>query len=73
LKVFEGKGPLSFISGLVRTNIFNGSSKLVSAMILISSFILGKNGLQGAQTTIHLAMMGKKSFNGKYFADCREG
>jgi len=56
--------------GFVRTNIFND---LPGKNLLLSmAFLLGKNNLQGAQTSIYLSCEpGIEHLSGEYFVDCK--
>jgi len=62
--------------GFVRTGIFQGFPKERQMFIKLASYVLGKTPLQGAQTTLHLALSNfsdedRKLLGGKFFCDCR--
>ena len=61
--------------GIIYTDLFNGYPKMVKAFVKIFCHIAGKNTLQGAQTTIHLAVAKfsnpTSDVSGRFFADCK--
>ena len=63
--------------GFVRTDAVQGFDPGVKRnMFIYTGYVVGKTALQGAQTTIHLALskfdeLSMKKENGKLFSDCR--
>jgi len=63
--------------GFVRTDAVQGFDPGVKRnMFIYTGYVVGKTALQGAQTTIHLALskfdeLSLKKENGKLFSDCR--
>ena len=62
--------------GFVRTDILDGFPKKAQNFVKFLGYLTGKTPLQGAQTTIHLAVSSLdnalETINGKIFSDCRQ-
>ena len=62
--------------GFVRTDILDGFPKKAQNFVKFLGYLTGKTPLQGAQTTIHLAVSSFNNaldtINGKLFSDCRQ-
>ena len=79
-KVLEDEGCNTFVAtlhpGFVRTDIFQGLPEQQRKMLAWFSYVGGKTSLQGAQTTIYLAVCNLtqdlvKETSGTFFSDCR--
>ena len=58
--------------GLIRTNMVDAiENKTLRRLIKVIGWICGKNGSQGAQTSLHCVLT-KDKIGGKYLSDCRE-
>jgi len=58
--------------GFVRSAIFDVDTRNKRDLIIFLSYIVGKNTVQGAQTSIFLSMKpGIEHLTGEHFADCR--
>jgi len=58
--------------GFVRTNIFDTVNPSLKACIIFFGFILGKNNLQGAQTSLYLSCEPDiEHLAGEFFRDCK--
>eukprot|EP00092_Neocalanus_flemingeri_P005183 GFUD01005575.1.p1 GENE.GFUD01005575.1~~GFUD01005575.1.p1 ORF type:complete len:357 (+),score=112.03 GFUD01005575.1:160-1071(+) len=58
--------------GFVRTNIFNEFSPAMKGFYMSLGFLMGKNNLQGAQTSLYLSCQpGIENLSGEYFLDCK--
>merc|ERR1712106_471746 len=58
--------------GLVRTNISNVFSPVLKNFMIFLGFLVGKNNLQGEQTSIFLSCEpGIENLSGEFFMDCK--
>jgi len=58
--------------GFVRTNIFNVFPPVMRNILKVVAFLIGKNNLQGAQTSLFLSCEpGIENLSGEFFMDCK--